>query len=190
MGCHFSFVHCLFRRGEKKTSLKSRREQSLKVTSGKTGRPVAEALPARPLPGRSRRRPVGSSGCAPTARGSRRSHPEKGGSVMMEQPGPAAPSRSLPTPPPPPRLGSPPSPFPRAALAPRRRGRPARQPTGCPRPAPRRAPSPVPTKQQRPPPPSFLSPADRLASSHFDHSRSGAADLCGGRAHPSTSGAT
>lgn len=36
---------------KKKTSLKSRREQSLKVTSGKTGRPVAEALPARPLPG-------------------------------------------------------------------------------------------------------------------------------------------
>lgn len=152
VGCYFSFVHCLFRRGGK-TSLKSRREQFLKVTSGKTVRPRAGALPALPvLRGRSQNgRPAESLGCAPTARGSsRQSHPEKGGSVMMAARGRRLLPRSLPTPPaaqdPPPSLG------PRAALAPRGCGRPAPQPTGCPRPRTPGEPSPgcEPNKQRVP----------------------------------------
>lgn len=105
-----------------KTSLKSRREQSLKVTSGKTVRPIAGALPAPPaLRGRSQSgRPAESLGCAPTARGSsRQSHPEKGGSVMMAARGRRLLPQSLPTPPHPTSRDPPPAPGPGAALAPR-----------------------------------------------------------------------
>lgn len=50
-----------------KTSLKPRREQSLKVTSGKTVRPPAGAVPAPPAPrGRSQSgRPAGTWGALP-----------------------------------------------------------------------------------------------------------------------------
>lgn len=56
MGCYFSFVHCLFRRGKKKgekkkTSLKPRREQSLKVTSRENRAAGPELLPGRRLHG-------------------------------------------------------------------------------------------------------------------------------------------
>lgn len=147
-----------------KTSLKSRREQSPKVTSRKTVRPIAGALPALPaLVGRSQSgRPAGSLGCAPTALGSsRQSHSEKGVSVMMAARGRRLFPRSLPTPPS--RPGSaallPPPP---CRAGPERTLSPAPQPTGCPRPrapAPPASSAPVRTKQTtRPLPPSFLSP--------------------------------
>lgn len=124
------------KRGEKKTSLKSRREQSLKVTSGETARPVAGALPAPPaLPGRSQSgRPAGSLGCAPTAPdSSRKSHSEKGGSVMMAARGRRLLPRSLPRPPFPPGVRRP-SPRPPGRAGPERTRSPAPQPAGCPRP--------------------------------------------------------
>lgn len=150
------------KRGEKKTSLKSRREQSLKVTSGETARPVAGALPAPPaLPGRSQSgRPAGSLGCAPTAPdSSRKSHSEKGGSVMMAARGRRLLPRSLPRPPLPARGPSPFPPTPRPRW-PRADAEPRTTARGVPAPPrPRRAQSPVRTKQTtRPPSPSFLSP--------------------------------
>lgn len=160
VGCYFSFVHCLFRRGGKKTSLKSRREQSLKVTSGKTVRPKAGALPAPPAPrGRSQSGlPAGSLGCALTARGSsRQSHPEKGGFVMMAARGRRLLSRSLSTPLCPGSFTLPTTPG-RAGPARTRPPRTAAHRVPAP-PHPRRAQSPERAKQTtRPPPPSFLSP--------------------------------
>lgn len=191
VGCYFSFVHCLCRRGGK-TSLKSRREQFLKVTSGKTVRPRAGALPALPaLRGRSQSgRPAESLGCAPTARGSsRQSHPEKGGSVMMAARGRRLLPRSLPTPPaardPPPSLG------PRAALPRADADATHRSPQGARAPAPRASPVPGANQTNNAFPAALLPlPADRLASSHLRRSRSERRISAGAERTQATSGAT
>ena len=179
------------RKRGRKTSLKSRREQCLKVTSRKTGRRVAGALPARPLDGGAHK----AGGRAGGREFGVRSH---GAGLLEAQPsgerrlgndgcsGPAAPSPEPPDPPPPRARDPPPSPRPPAALAPRRRGRPAPHPTGCPRPR-----TPGANQTNNASPTALLPlPADRLASSHLGRSRPERRISAGAERTRATSGAT
>ncbi|XP_063113965.1 basic proline-rich protein-like [Cavia porcellus] len=130
------------KRGEK-TSLKPRREQSLKVTSGETGYPnrstprAAAPRGAHKAGGRPR-----VWGALPRRGATRAAPPEQGGSVMMAAPAAAA-------------FPAPTSPHgPPQARSPRRCARPAPQPTRCPDPRPRPAPrgpgAPRPCRRHRP----------------------------------------
>lgn len=162
------------------------------MTSGKTVRPIAGALPAPPaLRGRSQSgRLAGSLGCAPTARGSsRQSHPEKGGLVMMAARGRRLLPRSLPTPPTP-RPGSAAFPTPPGRARPART-RPHRSPPGARAPAPPVSPVPGANQTNNASPAALLPlPADRLASSHLGRSRSEPRISAGAERTRATSGAT
>ncbi|KAJ8797073.1 hypothetical protein J1605_001883 [Eschrichtius robustus] len=174
----------------RKTSLKSRREQCLKVTSRKTGRRVAGALPARPLDGGAHK----AGGRAGGREFGVRSH---GAGLLEAQPsgerrlgndgcsGPAAPSPEPPDPPPPPRPGS------TALPPPPGRARPA--PTRPPRTAAHWVPAPPhPRCQPNNASPTALLPlpADRLASSHLGRSRPERRISAGAERTRATSGAT
>nr|CAI9692867.1 unnamed protein product [Rangifer tarandus platyrhynchus] len=120
------------------------------------------------------------------------SHPEKGGSVMMAARGRRLLPRSLPTPPPNPRARDrrpPPSPgrrSPRADAA-----APHGSPAGARAPAPPASPVPGADQTNNASPAALLPlPADRLASSHFDRSRSEPRISAGAERTRATSGAT
>lgn len=194
VGCYFSFVHCLFRTGGGKTSLKPRCEHSLKVTSEKTVRPRSGSTPrAVRAPGALTKRATGRE-FGVRSHGAGLLQAEASGERRLGNDGCSGPAAPSPEPrdqhhhhPPPykhththtpvrPPLpgGLPPLPRQRS---PRRRARPAPQPTRCPRPRPSLAPpvSPVPGANQtnNASPAALLPlPADRLASSHLGRSRS------------------